>query len=319
MSLLEKSLLAISVVLFCLAAYICWLNRADTALRAKIFSALLVGVAAAAAAGVFSLKAEKQEVSFSSIFVFNTKTKMPLDAHLDKRVNLLASCPNAPLIEGILTQVEKASNIKDDGRNIESGNNTYYDLLTALLIQDMLLLYSQGWDIEMTSLGSELVARCTKFHAKPCPRAKTVCRQDFVPLFDQPEFLEALLFPAGEFKIPSGTKMDLKKDPLRRTIVLKNAFATVRITIAPGWAQRGLGALSQWVKMPDGEQQEYMSAVFHVTVAAEYAYLRSGHPDMPVYKNWVKTMTEYLRSDLGSDAWEERLRPDPRDYMPEGT
>jgi len=319
MTLLEKSLLAISVVLFCLASYIFWLNRADTALRAKIFSALLVGVAAAAAAGVFSLKAEKQEVSFSSIFVFNTKTKMPLDAHVDKRINLLASCPNAPLIEGILTQVEKASNIKSNGRIIESGNNTYYDLLTALLIQDMLLLYSQGWDIEMTSLGSELVGHCIKFHAKPCPNATIVSRQAFVSLFDQPEFLEALPLPAGELKFPPGTKMDLKKDSLRRTIVLKNAFATVRIIIAPGWAQRGLGALSQWVKMPEGEQQEYASAVFHVTVAAEYAYLRSGHPNMPFYKNWVKTMTEYLRSDLGSAAWEEQLKPHARDCMPEGT
>jgi len=319
MTLLEKFLLVACALLLGFAAYIFWLNRADTALRAKIFSALLVGAAAAAAAGVFSLKAEKQEVSFSSVFVFNTKTNMPLNSYRDDRVNPLASCPNASLAAAILTQVDKARKTKGDVRNSRSEPNSYYDLLTLLIIEDMHLLYSEGWEIELTRFDSELFGRGVKRHAKPSPGATAISRKDFVSLFDRPEFLEALPMLFDELKLPPGTKMRLKKDAFCREIVLTNAYATVRITVTQGWGLPGLGVLSRWVTIPEEEQKEYMWAIFKVNMSAEYAYLRSGHPDMPVYKNWVKTMTEYLRSDLGCAAWEEQLKPHARDYMPEGT
>jgi len=321
MKLLEIFLLAVAAILFCFAAYIFWLNRDDTALRAKIFSALLLGVAAAAAAGVFSLKAEKQEVSFSSIFVFNTKTRMPLDSYRDNRVNPLASCPNAPLIGGMLAQLDTMRNSTADHRNRKSEHTSYYDIVTALIVGDLVLLYSEGWDIELTTIHSGLLGRGVKRHAKPSPGATTVTRQDFSPLFDETGLLETVPLAAwgGKVKLPPATKMELNRDSTGRTITLTNPYATVRITIAPGLPLRGLGILSKWVTIPEGEQEDYTSQQFQIKVTAEYAYLRSGHPDMPVYRNWVKTMTEYLRSDLGSAAWEERLKPDPRDYMPEGT
>lgn len=352
-------LLVIFLALFCAiffvtAGYICWLNRADMALYARIFSALfvgsaaafaaavfslksekldkktilakilsalLVGFAAAAGAGVFSLKAEKQEVSFSSIFVFNTETDMPLNSYRDSRVNPLASCPNASLIRNMLAQLDTMRNNKAEHRNRKPEHTSYYDIITALIIGDLLLLYSEGWDINLTVADSEVLGRSVTCRPSPTPGATIVTRQEFSPLFDEPRLLETLPLAAWDrkIKLPPATKMVLNRDYTGQTITLTNTYARVRITIALSSIMPGMGALSKWVKIPEEEQEKYTSVVFRVTVTAEYAYWRSGHPEMPVYKKWVNTMTEYLRSDLSSAAWEDRLKPSPRDYVPEGT
>jgi hypothetical protein len=71
---------------------------------------------------------------------------------------------------------------------------------------------------------------------------------------------------------------------------LSNPFADVLLEISPRGVEPGLGYLRSLCRVSFEENKQYRRPRYLVSLSARFSAIRSGHPDMPLYKEWVANM-----------------------------
>lgn len=140
---------------------------------------------------------------------------------------------------------------------------------------------------------------------------KKYCGPEINKLYSQiedPNLFE--LLEIREMCLPKGTEIKFAFDVTVKGINFKNAirsigfkndFCEVRITIFRDEGSRGLGEWKWILEYDDDKADEYWTSRQKVYLFAKFNRFRSGHPDMPKYKEWVNSMFDRLHSCLDSE------------------
>jgi hypothetical protein len=103
--------------------------------------------------------------------------------------------------------------------------------------------------------------------------------------------------------LPPDTKMtvipprDVKGMP-ESEIRFRNKFCTVTIQTQFSSAQRGAGSYKWLAGLSEEENDEIQTTTYVVRLNATFSRTRSGHPDMPKYKTWVKGLFEGMQAQF---------------------
>lgn len=102
----------------------------------------------------------------------------------------------------------------------------------------------------------------------------------------------------------------MKRDNQLVEVRLSNPFVRVSITVQSHSGGGGLGRIGDVCGLkPDRETGErHTHRSWTLALHADFEPLRSGHPDMPKYKEWVETMFSQLRGELDAEERWRRLR-----------
>jgi hypothetical protein len=122
-------------------------------------------------------------------------------------------------------------------------------------------------------------------------------------------FAAARGFGFGKLAMPPGTTLSIDpphQDPQQgetSEIRFKNRFTDFRIGITESMRSVGLGG---YTYLGDGSQEEAQARYWHagyvVRIDATFSSLLRGHPDMPLYREWVTGIVEGLAREFDEEA-----------------
>jgi hypothetical protein len=262
----------------------------------------------------FGLKSEKIDLQFISTLFFRKSDKRPLDDHYQDQYKFGGHQFNISLQNFI---GERLANDKDlnqavFGQKSAKIEEFYHDMIFIKLISRFFWMYADRWNIRINS-----VRRGKSFETSvsPVDKSELACNklswQDFVqPLPDDSGFRK--LFSSfseqtltKEMTVPPKTKMKLLILKHNKTLVLMNPFVTVSIAIDYHGGSIGLGDYRWLLGYDNKTSEEFWSEHFEVHCKAEFEKFKFGHPDMPKYEQWVKTMFTEIQYQLDD---EQRLK-----------
>jgi len=281
-----------------LIAYLWFQNRNSELLNSKIMSAIGVAVFGILSAILFSLKSENIELKFISTVFFHKSDKRPLDCHLygDGRLKFGGHQFVGMLSQFINDRLEKCEylNKAEFNKDSEKIVDFYQDMILIKLINQFFWMYSARWDTNLYSVrrGTGESKESYVDSMETPPNYDCFKWEDLLNKEQQNNFYDLLSAFSNikETKVPSKTKVDFIITEWKREITLTNPFVKVTIAINKDGGSSGVGDY-KWLLSYDNEKsEEFWSAHFRVNCNAKFENLKSGHPDMPKYKQWVEVM-----------------------------
>lgn len=292
-----------------LAGWIAYLNRDSEAVRVNGRSAVIVGAAGVLITLLLSLKAEHVTVPpFPAAFVFHRQTRQPFSCDAIPEATRFADPGFAGNVRPAFSLVAEA--IKKQPTLLETADDSvsnalYLDVLLRHVVDLLSFAFSKSWDAEVVRFDLPH-ARETRYGSRePKKEGTKVERQALVRLFPESpildsDFLKVLTLP------PDTTVRRVPADGNTRSLELANPFATVTIMLKWHSSGRGIGRLRDLCGLPmSGKYDEWLSATYLISLDARFEQLRSGHPEMPVYRRWVQTMFDELRAFDAERRWQE--------------
>jgi len=279
--------------------YLCIQNRNSDLLVEKILSAFGGAIIVILSALLFSLRSEEVESNFASTVIFHKLDKTPLDNHLDGDGQLKFGGHQfiGPLAAFINKHVEKSVELnkvqfnKDSDRIVEF----YHNIILIRLLDQFFWMYSARWDTNVYSVRRGM-GELKESYVDSEDTPPNCDRLNWTDLFNdgqQSNFHDLLsaFSNINETKVPPKTKIRFVIREHKKEILLRNPFVKVTITVNKSGGSSGLGDY-KWLLgyINDRTGNEFWSAHFRVTCSAKFAKLKSGHPDMPKYKQWVRVL-----------------------------
>jgi hypothetical protein len=188
----------------------------------------------------------------------------------------------------------------------------YHDMIFIKLISCFFWIYNNQWNIRINS-----VRRGKSFETivspidKSNPAYSKLTWEDFVEEIQDDENFRKLLSifskqtSSKEMTVPPKTKVKFITSKHSKILVLTNSFAKVSIAIDYHGGSSGLGDYRWLLGYDNKKSEEFWSEHFEVHCKAEFEKFKSGHPDMPRYQQWVKTMFTEIQYQLDD---EQRLK-----------
>ncbi len=289
-----------------ISIYLAWQNRASDKIIASFLSICLVGSAGTLASTIFSIKNETRKLTLTKSYIFHMIDKGLLNDFfkphmfyingLDHRIDILWLLDDA-----IRKDPESQILIDEKGnsKTIEKGGDIYRKICQAEIV--MTLSENCNWMAKVkrdTKFGSSSISY--PFPPKEA-KFKKVTIQDFRKLFPKNDLLESTVLADNSFIIPIGTTIGFVKEK----IVLKNDFVKIEIYQDKGGASVGAGKLASLAGLESTDFFKYCTASFAVDLEATFNPLKSGHPEMQSYRDWVDQIFDEFQYYFDSNKhWE---------------
>ena len=303
-------LITASIIVFLLIgfviAYLWFQNRNSELLNSKIMSVIGVALFGILSALLFSLKSEDIELKFASTLLFHKSDKKPLDNHLngDGRLKFGGYQFRGKLSSFISNHLKECEDLNkaEFNKDREKIVDFYHNMILIKLIDQFFWMYSARWDTNVYSVrrgtgelkesyvdseGTSPNYDCLKWENLSNKKPKN----DFYNLISAFSNIK-------ETKVPPKTKVDFIITEHKREMILKNPFVKVTITINNSGGSSGLGDYKWLLGYNNEKDNKFWSEHFRVNCNAKFKKLRSGHPEMPKYKQWVETMFAEVQYQL---------------------
>lgn len=249
---------------------------------------------------ILSLKAENRQVEFPAVFIYDQKSKEPLET-LD--ANYFSGRTGITLWQYFPKRM-----VQDKPSYLESmGDELYLDLLLRMVLELLFTRYRSHWAVRSSRLeiphargtthswGPQEDAPSSEFFEwKECDR--------WFP--DTPVFHGPAIFGEPQLAVPLGTKITGRteysgdKDIYRRSLSFANSFLDLSISILHTGGMVGIGDLRKLLGYSDEHCEKFFVSTYEVTLRANYKRLRSGDPRMPRIRSWVEDMFEELQTEF---------------------
>ncbi len=294
------------VSLLAVAVWLAYQNRSSDTLRSNGATALMVGGVGLLATLWFSLKPpEARRHRFTVTFVVDTDTRLPLSR--DRYPDLWSyAAPDAahPAMVDVEPFVQTlAAKTPLSPSDVQA---VYLDVLVAYVMDVFARNFASSWDVEIVRDKSVAVTTTKTSPRRPTPPGVKVERTDLVGHLSASKQLLAQILPGWEeFVVPPDTRLEWLEDPWSRVLKASNPFVTVSIDVGRAFgAIYGSGRLGELAGMSREESQKrHMAFSFVMQLDASFERLRSGHPEMPRYTQWVDTIFSDLRAFDAEPVW----------------
>ncbi|MCQ9207427.1 MAG: hypothetical protein NG740_06090 [Omnitrophica bacterium] len=279
--------------------------------------ALAIIIAAAIAVTFFViLKSDAIETSFPCDFFFDKETNAPLffsGIFAYRRRNLGAT---------IWSEFTKRKNWKEElqklGDGITQQKAIAQNLFEAILLEELLFLYSRHWNIKADTWRTT-VSYSSSVHSEIGKEIKPTdvtiySRARIKEIFKDNIFIEDILLYRNDFKVPKGTRLTVKRDKKKMTTLIQfqhktfdgNFAASIEFSGNRHWTT-GIGSLGELLKIsPEEAQKKYASLEVTAILKAKFNPSIFGSSKMKYYKKWIEIMFKKLRNKFdGELLWRE--------------
>ena len=275
-------------------------------------SAIGVALFAILTALLFSLNSEVIELKFVSTLFFHKSDKKPLDCHLSRDGRLKFgghqfSGMLSQFIHGWLEECEDL-NKAEFNKDREKIEEFYHNMILIKLIDQFFWMYSARWDTNIYSVRRGMgESKESYVDSKETPPYDCLKWEDLLNTEQQNNFYDLLsaFSHIKETKVPPKTKIDFIITEHKREMILRNSFVKITITINYSGGSSGLGDYRWLLSYDNKRSDEFWSEHFRVNCNAKFEKLKSGHPEMPKYKQWVDVMFAEVQYQLDE---KERLK-----------
>ncbi len=303
------------ILILTLAVWIAWLNRTSDAVRINAWSAFIIGAAGVLVTLLVSLKTEEVIVQpFPAAFVFDRHTRQPFSCPGLSEATQYADPGFANLVVpafALVAELSKDRSALLANDDDELSNGLYLDILLRHVVDLLTRTFAKSWDAEVVRFDLPRGMETRYGEHTPHREGGEINRQTLVNLFPESAVL-AFIPPvdaADVFNVlnvpPNTTVVRLPGGKDTRALELRNPFATVTISLRWHSSQRGIGRLQDVCNLPmSGNYDNWLSATYSISVRARFQRLRSGHPDMPLYRRWVDTMFSEIRGFDAERRWQ---------------
>lgn len=284
------SVLVLLIISTALAFYVVWMNRESE----KIVTAV-VPISVAALIGVFLtvfLFGGEAPVTakFPAVFLFRISDRAPLVP--PDRTQLLS------LFEVPTLEAEHPELIQDN----DNGATLYHHLLQKAIIDTLTFRYAYTWEIDIvdfkTGVGQQQGSQPARNATEPSTK---LSRAELNALMKGNRFAGVDFFPSLGLALLFGSVMIVRTPNgglPEGEITVKNDFVTLSIRTAQMSWMRSLGGYRVMMGYSWEQDREFASTQYVVTVRADFDRLRSGHPKMTKYKQWVNQIVSVLRAQF---------------------
>ncbi len=145
-------------------------------------------------------------------------------------------------------------------------------------------------------------------------------------------FAKIHFWPDSQISLPPGTELVVKPptgggdDNSTSEIVIANDFCSITLTVEFELPIRSVGEYRIMAGLSDEDVRDFATDMYVVRAQIKYSRLRSGHPEMKLYKAWAQQLVDELRNQFDEQlVWtrvkdaDMRLRHYPaEDFTPHG-
>jgi hypothetical protein len=283
-------LLVLLIVATGFAFYLVWMNRGSEKIVTAVIPiaiAALIGVALA----VFVFGGEAPiTVKFPAVFLFRALDKAPWVP------------PSRPVLQSLFEVPELQKDHPELMSDDTQGATLYHHLLQKVIIDILCQHHQFAWETDISRFDIGFVEEKSGPSASAAPSTQLSGAQ-IQQLLRGNRFAQSRYAPM-KLALPRGKALSIKIPQNDLTlveegeIVLANDFVHLSITTRFSQWMRSLGPYRLVLGYSWEQDKEFHRAAYLVTIHAEFNRLRSGHPDMPKYKNWVDQIISELQTAL---------------------
>ncbi len=241
---------------------------------------------------------ETVDIQFISTLFFHKSDKKPLDDYLsgDGRLKFGGHQFRGMLSLFISDRLKECEDLNKAEFNKDSKKivEFYHNMILIKLIDQFFWMYSARWDANIYSVrrGTGESKESYVDPKETPPNYDCLKWEDLLNIEQQSNFYDLLSAFSNikETRVPPKTKVDFIITERKREMILENPFVKVTITINNSGGSLGLGDYRWLLGYDNKRSNEFWSEHFRVNCNAKFEKLKSGHPEMPKYEQWVEVM-----------------------------
>lgn len=317
------------------AFWFVWMNRASEKILMSTLPIATGAILTVFLAGwVFGGESD-YDTKFPVCYMIDLESKLPLDSieEINKfgadrsmifRMHRFSNGPSAvPLLKPRRPDLFSDTTKNDFCRNI------YHHLLQRSLIDFLAQLYRASWRAEplRIAVGSIRLEMYGRIPERDAPSRQTLLKtEDIERVLAGNWFATVRVWPSEQLSLPPDTTLTVQvpaggTDALNKgEIRLRNRFCTITLSTEPAFAVRSIGEYRRMAFLSDTEASNLATNAYLLKANIHYSRLRSGHPEMKVYKDWAAQLVEQIRNEFDEEAIWVRVKEDEmrsRLYTPE--
>lgn len=279
---------AFAIVVGLLTGYLAYLNRGSEKVAANLPTALAVSAVGALLTLLFSLQPAERSTSFPVEYVLDPKTVLPLSCEAFPECTSYTDAGGASVF-GAWTVIDEIT----QGKPVAVGDNLvlsqlYRDVLVRQLLDTLRFTYLKSWDAQPSRFELPTGGGHITYAARAVWTGRKLGGADLVAACGgSPGWVSSKF----EFlNLPPNTDVSGVTQPESFVLRLRNAFSDVSLEVTSRGVESGLGPLRELCHIGFEAEKDYWRPRYSVALSATFSTLRSGHPEMPLYKHWVDTM-----------------------------
>lgn len=282
-----------------------YLNRKSDAILEKLIPALALGLIGSVFTLWFSLKEETRKLKFPVTYIINEITGETLEKY-DNNYNQYYSNDQMSARRYLMCTPKKDWTKEQFHTPAPTG-------FDHLLLEALTILFTHHQRAAGNEFGGELRFSGGDPALKYFPgqgltweNFLTHYKHTFTPGMNKIYSQLPDILGMKNMCLPKGTSMEINcepshiKFPSYRTIKLKNNFCEIDIEMKYRGGIRGLCEWKWILGYDDEKDQEFWTHSLDMYLSAKFNKIRSGHPDMPKYKDWAKAIFDKLQYSLDS-------------------
>lgn len=307
MTLLKYIVLILIFILICIAGYVAWQNRASEKVVTSFITVALAGAAATLAMTLFAVETGTFDISFYKTYIFEKISKMPISANFpspidafsgrEMSMDTIVSIQEAIQRDPSLAVIEEDSS---DAKRTDDGAKLYQDILYHQIITTM---------CRYCGLSSRAKRNVDVFGST----VLGVQKSTMIPT-RKISWHEIKMWNPNNIFLNSPNVMGYALTVPRKSIVtgdnhsiqIRDNFISLTITITKAGGSMGVGSLKRLFQITSGESMKYWTQNYEIEINAKFSAIRSGHPLMNEYKDWVNAIIDELSYQFNSQLhWEK--------------
>ena len=286
-----------------ITAYLAWMNRASEKVTTSLPTALAVGVVGALVTLVFGLQPEIRKQTLALEYVLEPGTGLPFSCALVPESLRYTDAGGATVFQAwqiaqpILPDIVDSFQKGDDSRL----SQLYRRVFLKQMLEALRFTFIKSWDADPSRFTLPTGGSQTTYAPRQVRPGHSLANADVVAVFNGDTLLGSDLFPS--LNLPPDTVLRATVDKQATAIVAVNPFVTLTIHLADRGVARGLGLLREVCRLPNEGSDAFRRPRYEVSISADFNSLRSGHPNMPLYRHWVDVITGELAQFDSSTRW----------------
>ncbi len=296
MNVVSTVVVLTSIFLLLSTLYLFFLNRSSEVLTSKLIPAAILGLVGALVTLLFSLKENRVQETTVAALIAHADKMTPLEEIHEDYHTFYGGDLFAP--RSFLNPIQ-GQGLFDFHLNVVSAEIAHCVFGTFQALSS-----APNGDLFSTSAYPRSVPKQLKRDFFTWEQYVKIFREDPV-LLDTLDQFNPELFANHLMTVPSGTDITYTNSGHLRTIILRNDFVTLTITIHQWQGSRRLGEWKWILGLAEGEEDSYWVSKFLVEQEIRTNRFRSGHPRMPDQERWAKE----LRTRIGDNFdYDRQLR-----------